>query len=91
MRSPLSRPPFPRLAAALVAGLAALATAKSPAAAQSGPAPEATFDFEDHAIEGGTVLPEGMRVLVPPNAGRTSLIQPRAQFVPELLESVERL
>ncbi len=73
----------PLLALGLLAALAA------PAAAQD--VPDTTFDFEDELVGGDLVRPDGDTVVGRTRGVRTSLIQPRGQFVPELLKSVERL
>lgn len=54
-------------------------------------APDATYDFEDHDVEGGYRSPLGESILVRNGMGRVSLVRPRVHFVPELLKSVERI
>jgi hypothetical protein len=66
------------------------------AAAQDRPAPSAqapdiSYEFEDHGVDGGRYVPEGTRVLAGGTTVHRSLVRPRVHFVPELLKSVERL
>lgn len=53
--------------------------------------PDTTYEFEDHDVEGGYDSPVGEAIIVRQGAGRTSLIQARAHFVPELLKSIETI
>ena len=53
--------------------------------------PDVSYDFEDHAVEGGYRSPLGESIVVRRGMGRVSLVRPRVHFVPELLKSVERL
>ena len=67
-----------------------LMTAAAPAAAQNREL-DAEFDFEDELVNGDLVRPDGINIVVREGAGRTSLIQPRGHYVPELLKSIETL
>lgn len=78
-----------RLAAALA--LASLLAA-APAAAQDRGADDVTqYDFEDDLVNGGRYEPLGEILEVRRRHGRRTLIQTRAHFIPEMLQSVERL
>lgn len=55
------------------------------------PAPDVSYDFGDHEVDGGRYEPDGRRIHLFGGHGRTSLVRPRVHFVPELLKSVERL
>lgn len=75
--------------------------------AQDGPVPEATdggdpnegveykketvYDFEDDLVEGNLVKPDGALVGGELHGKRSSLIKIRADFIPEMLKSVEDL
>ncbi len=59
--------------------------------AQSGPAPETTYDFEDDLVTGDLVRPDGEQLIVRRRGRRASLIQIREHFIPEMLKSVEDL
>ncbi len=74
-------------------GLLALGTAVPvpTAQAQSGPAPETTYDFEDDLVTGDLVRPDGEQLIVRRRGRRASLIQIREHFIPEMLKSVEDL
>ncbi len=77
------------------------------AQAQGGPVPEATgggggggdvqykketvYDFEDDLVEGNLVKPDGALVGGELHGKRSSLIKIRADFIPEMLKSVEDL
>jgi hypothetical protein len=50
-----------------------------------------TFCFEAESVRGGVVGPNGQGVRVLQSMHGTSLIRFRAHFVPEMLETVERL
>lgn len=71
--------------------LALFGALAAPAAAQDRPEAETIYDFNDHDVEGGWRSPMGVRLVVREGLGRTSLIQPRGHYVPELLKSVESL
>ncbi len=74
-------------------GLLALGTAVPvpTAQAQSGPAPETTYDFEDDLVTGDLIRPDGEQLIVRRRGRRASLIQIREHFIPEMLKSVEDL
>lgn len=61
------------------------------AEAQSAPAPETTYDFEDDLVTGDLVRPDGEQLIVRRRGRRASLIQIREHFIPEMLKSVEDL
>jgi hypothetical protein len=61
------------------------------ARAQSGPAPETTYDFEDDLVTGDLIRPDGEQLIVRRRGRRASLIQIREHFIPEMLKSVEDL
>lgn len=65
------------------------------AAAQDRPAPsqapDISYEFDDHGVDGGRYVPEDTLITWRARAIRTSLVRPRVHFVPELLKSVERL
>lgn len=79
----------------------------SQAAAQDGPVPEATrdggdggattfkketvYDFDDDVVEGNLIKPDGALVGGELHGKRSSLIKIRADFIPEMLKSVEDL
>jgi len=66
----------------------------APAAAQDRPdelAADVNYDFEDDDVAGTYRSPLGEQLIVRTGAGHTSLIRPRAHFIPEMLKSVERL
>lgn len=50
-----------------------------------------TYDFEDDLVSGDLVRPDGEQLMVRQNGRRSSLIQIREHFVPEMLKSVEDL
>jgi len=74
-------------------GLLAVVTmvAVPAAQAQSGPAPETTYDFEDDLVTGDLVRPDGEQLIVRRRGRRASLIQIREHFIPEMLKSAEDL
>ena len=74
--------------AALVA--APLAWAPT-ASAQDAPPSETTYDFEDDLVTGDLIRPDGEQLIVRRRGRRTSLIQIREHFIPEMLKSVEDL
>jgi hypothetical protein len=55
------------------------------------PAPDVTYDFGDHSVDGGRYTPDGELVFGRGGRGHATLVRPRVHFVPELLRSVERL
>jgi hypothetical protein len=59
--------------------------------AQSEPASETTYDFEDDLVTGDLVRPDGEQLIVRRRGRRASLIQIREHFIPEMLKSVEDL
>ncbi len=61
------------------------------AAAQDRPAPDTNFTFDDDDVLGTRVTPDGDPIVVRNRGRRESLVRPRVHFVPELLESVERI
>lgn len=81
-----------RIARALIA-VAALSVFAVPALAQDRRAddPEQTYTFDDDDVLGTRVLSEGERLIVRPRAARTTLIRTRAEYLHELLVSVETL
>lgn len=50
-----------------------------------------TYDFEDDLVSGDLVRPDGEQLMVRSGGRRSSLIQIREHFVPEMLKSVEDL
>lgn len=62
-----------------------------PASAQDAPPPETTYDFEDDLVSGDLVRPDGEQLIVRRRGRRSSLIQIREHFIPEMLKSVEDL
>jgi hypothetical protein len=74
--------------ASLVAGLSAWALKVQ---AQEAPPPETTYDFEDDLVTGDLVRPDGEQLIVRRRGRRSSLIQIREHFIPEMLKSVEDL
>ena len=74
--------------AALIAAPGFWATAVQ---AQSEPASETTYDFEDDLVTGDLVRPDGEQLIVRRRGRRASLIQIREHFIPEMLKSVEDL
>jgi len=73
---------------ALIAATGLWAT---PVQAQSEPASETTYDFEDDLVTGDLVRPDGEQLIVRRRGRRASLIQIREHFIPEMLKSVEDL
>lgn len=79
--------------------LPALAFAQSPApeVGQTGGAggevyeEETTYDFENDYVEGQLVRPDGELVTGQRHGKQSSLIRIRADFVPEMVQSVEDL
>ena len=63
----------------------------TPVQAQSEPASETTYDFEDDLVTGDLVRPDGEQLIVRRRGRRASLIQIREHFIPEMLKSVEDL
>jgi hypothetical protein len=61
------------------------------ASAQDAPPPETTYDFEDDLVSGDLVRPDGEQLIVRRRGRRSSLIQIREHFIPEMLKSVEDL
>lgn len=61
------------------------------AEAQEAPPPETTYDFEDDLVTGDLVRPDGEQLIVRRRGRRSSLIQVREHFIPEMLKSVEDL
>ena len=61
------------------------------ARAQDAPPPETTYDFEDDLVSGDLVRPDGEQLIVRRRGRRSSLIQIREHFIPEMLKSVEDL
>lgn len=61
------------------------------AEAQAAPPPETTYDFEDDLVTGDLVRPDGEQLIVRRRGRRSSLIQVREHFIPEMLKSVEDL
>jgi hypothetical protein len=61
------------------------------AEAQGAPPPETTYDFEDDLVTGDLVRPDGEQLIVRRRGRRSSLIQVREHFIPEMLKSVEDL
>ena len=59
--------------------------------AQEAPPPETTYDFEDDLVTGDLVRPDGEQLIVRRRGRRSSLIQIREHFIPEMLKSVEDL
>ena len=49
------------------------------------------YKFEDDPLSAGGFGPNDARILVRPQAARTTLIRPRTSFVPEMLKSVENI
>lgn len=74
--------------ASLVGGLSVWA---SQVRAQDAPPAETTYDFEDDLVTGDLVRPDGEQLIVRRRGRRSSLIQIREQFIPEMLKSVEDL
>ena len=64
---------------------------KTAVQAQSEPASETTYDFEDDLVTGDLVRPDGEQLIVRRRGRRASLIQIREHFIPEMLKSVEDL
>lgn len=50
-----------------------------------------TYDFEDDLVTGDLVRPDGEMLNVRRRGDRSSLIQIREHFIPEMLKSVEDL
>lgn len=50
-----------------------------------------TYDFDDDLVTGDLVRPDGELLSVRRRGGRSSLIQIREHFIPEMLKSVEDL
>ena len=78
--------------AIVFAALVAVTLAWAPAAsAQDAPPTETTYDFEDDLVTGDLIRPDGEQLIVRRRGRRTSLIQIREHFIPEMLKSVEDL
>ncbi len=78
--------------AMVIASLLAVPAAwGSSAHAQDVPPPETTYDFEDDLVTGDLVRPDGEQLIVRRRGRRSSLIQIREHFIPEMLKSVEDL
>ncbi len=79
----------------MAAGSGALAQEKSgePQAAEAGgkSASPTSYDFEDDLVQGDLVRPDGELLSVRRRGNRSSLIQIREHFIPEMLKSVEDL
>lgn len=76
----------------LSAAAPAAADPPAPASLKSGAKNEVTeYAFDDDAVLGDTIAPLGEVLQVRPRAQRQSLVRARSSFMPELLESVERL
>lgn len=56
-----------------------------------GQAPDVSYQFDDHAVDGGRYTPDGDSVTIRLRGSRSTLVRPRVHFVPELVRSVERL
>ena len=52
---------------------------------------ETTYDFEDDYVEGQLVRPDGELVTGQRHGKQSSLIRIRADFIPEMVQSVEDL
>lgn len=52
---------------------------------------ETTYDFEDDFVEGSLVRPDGELVTGQRHGKESSLIRIRADFIPEMVQSVEDL
>ena len=86
------------LAAAFVMACAGLASAQEPLPeAGGGDDPgvvykkETSYDFEDDLVEGSLVKPDGALVGGELHGKTSSLIKIRADFIPEMIKSVEDL
>jgi hypothetical protein len=77
------------LALIIATSTARAAQAEPPAPPRRGEITE--YAFEDDAVLGDTAQPLGEVLRVRQRGPRNSLVQARSSFVPELLESVERL
>lgn len=67
------------------------AAAAQDRSAPATPAPDVSYTFGDHDVDGGRYTQEGTLVETRGPALRRTLVRPRVHFVPELLKSVERL
>lgn len=75
---------------ALTLGLSgAVAAQDRPAPTQQ--APDVSYEFEDHGVDGGRYTPSGESVTVFRRSRGATLVRPRVHFVPEMVRSVERL
>lgn len=63
----------------------------TPSASAQDAAAETTYDFEDDLVNGDLVRPDGEMLNVRRRGRRSSLIQVREHFIPEMLKSVENL
>jgi hypothetical protein len=52
---------------------------------------DVTYKFLDDLLNSNVSFPQGANIRVRPGAARTTLIRPRASFVPEMLKSVEKM
>lgn len=77
----------------LMAGSSALAQEKGGEAAPAGGGDKSatSYDFEDDLVTGDLVRPDGELLSVRRRGNRSSLIQIREHFIPEMLKSVEDL
>lgn len=75
----------------MVVGFAMSGLLLAPAAFAQDAAAETTYDFEDDLVSGDLVRPDGEMLNVRRRGRRSSLIQVREHFIPEMLKSVENL
>ena len=93
-----------KLSLTFAAVLAALLTSSLASAQGTAPSPAPTRDYTEKKVDGGTVVtfpgdqlpgdrndPYGGMILRPPRVIRAGLLQPRLNFIPELLKSVENI
>lgn len=78
-------------ASMLTAGSALAQEPGTRRAPTNGNAPVTEYIFGDHAVEGGTLGPDGSMIPVHLRSRRDTLIQPRVHYVNEMLKSVETL
>jgi hypothetical protein len=76
---------------ALVAMLAVLAFVVAPSTAMADEPQETVYDFEGEDLEGAILRPMDERITGDQGDRRSSLINIREDFIPEMLESVETL
>lgn len=67
------------------------AAGDAPAAGGDKAASDYGYKFTDDPLSAGGFGPNDARILVRPQAARTTLIRPRTSFVPEMLKSVENI